>query len=253
MAAKRPLANYSGTIKELATGDGLEGTWQGTAIASGYGGTGFTTYAKGDIIYASGVDTLAKLPAGTDGQVLTLSGGVPTWAAGGIQTVYLPASSLLPTITNGATPVYRETSTNKNIISGLAFDAATQEHAQFSIVMPKSWDRGTVTAKFDWTHGATTTDFGVTWALQAVAVGNDDALDVAFGTEQIIADVGGTTDDLYITASTPALTIAGTPAEGDRVNFQVYRDVADAGDTMAVDAVLLGITLFYGTVSNSDA
>lgn len=87
MAAKRPLANYSGTIKELSTGDGLEGTWQGTAIASGYGGTGFTTYATGDIIYASGVNTLAKLAAGTDGQVLTLAGGVPTWAAASTGTV----------------------------------------------------------------------------------------------------------------------------------------------------------------------
>lgn len=179
---------------------------------------------------------------------LGFNGGGPS-----TQTVYLPASALLPTITNGANAVYSETTTNKNIISGMAFDAATLEHAQFSIVMPKSWNLGTVAAKFHWKHGATTTNFGVTWALEAVAVGNDDALDVAFGTEQIIADVGGTTNDLYTTASTPALTIAGTPAEGDYVNFQVYRDVADAGDTMAADAVLLGITLLYGTVSNSDA
>jgi len=45
------------------------------------GGTGFTTYTTGDIIYASASNTLSKLAAGTAGYVLTMSGGVPTWAA----------------------------------------------------------------------------------------------------------------------------------------------------------------------------
>jgi hypothetical protein len=45
------------------------------------GGTGFTTYTTGDIIYASAANTLSKLSAGTAGYVLTLAGGVPTWAA----------------------------------------------------------------------------------------------------------------------------------------------------------------------------
>ena len=45
------------------------------------GGTGFTTYATGDIVYASAANTLSKLTAGTAGYILTMSGGVPTWAA----------------------------------------------------------------------------------------------------------------------------------------------------------------------------
>ena len=45
------------------------------------GGTSFNTYATGDIIYASAANTLAKLSAGTNTHVLTLAGGVPTWAA----------------------------------------------------------------------------------------------------------------------------------------------------------------------------
>lgn len=59
------------------------GTWNATTIASGFGGTGFSTYAAGDIIYASAINTLSKLTAGTNGDVLTLAAGVPTWAAGG--------------------------------------------------------------------------------------------------------------------------------------------------------------------------
>ena len=55
------------------------GTWNADTIASNKGGTGFTTYATGDLIYASATNTLSKLTAGTNGQILTLASGVPTW------------------------------------------------------------------------------------------------------------------------------------------------------------------------------
>jgi hypothetical protein len=57
------------------------GTWNGTKIGTTYGGTGLTTYTTGDILYASASDTLSKLAAGTAGQVLTVTGGVPVWGA----------------------------------------------------------------------------------------------------------------------------------------------------------------------------
>ncbi len=59
------------------------GVWNATAIGSTKGGTGQTSYATGDILYASAANTLSKLPAGSNGQVLTLAAGVPSWAAGG--------------------------------------------------------------------------------------------------------------------------------------------------------------------------
>lgn len=52
----------------------------GTLVAAN-GGTGHTNYAVGDLIYASGATTLTKLVAGSNTHVLTLAGGVPTWAA----------------------------------------------------------------------------------------------------------------------------------------------------------------------------
>jgi len=45
------------------------------------GGTGQSTYSTGDILYASAANTWSKLAAGTDGHVLTLASGVPSWAA----------------------------------------------------------------------------------------------------------------------------------------------------------------------------
>ena len=71
-----------GTLSSLVSvGTITTGTWSATAIAATKGGTGLTSYATGDIVYASATDTLSKLTAGTDGQVLTLASGVPSWAA----------------------------------------------------------------------------------------------------------------------------------------------------------------------------
>jgi len=61
-----------------ATGLPLTTGVTGTLAATN-GGTGLSTYAKGDIIYASATNTLSKLVAGTDGYVLKLASGVPTW------------------------------------------------------------------------------------------------------------------------------------------------------------------------------
>lgn len=55
-------------------------TLSGTLVAAN-GGTSFSTYATGDIIYASASNTLSKLAATTNGFVLTLAAGVPSWAA----------------------------------------------------------------------------------------------------------------------------------------------------------------------------
>jgi len=52
-----------------------------TALATTSGGTGLSSYTSGDVLYASATNTLAKLAKGTDGQILTLASGVPSWAA----------------------------------------------------------------------------------------------------------------------------------------------------------------------------
>jgi len=46
------------------------------------GGTDLTSYAIGDILYASGTTTLSKLPIGSANEVLTVSGGTVSWQPG---------------------------------------------------------------------------------------------------------------------------------------------------------------------------
>ena len=84
----------SGDLTEIVAGTGITVT-SGTGpiptvalttpVAATNGGTAQTTYTTGDLLYASGTNTLAKRGIGSTGQVLTVSGGVPTWAtpAGG--------------------------------------------------------------------------------------------------------------------------------------------------------------------------
>jgi hypothetical protein len=74
-------ATYVGQTSIVTIGTITTGTWEGTTIAVDQGGTGLTAYTAGDILYASGTTTLAILEKGADTEVLTLAGGVPTWAA----------------------------------------------------------------------------------------------------------------------------------------------------------------------------
>jgi len=171
----------------------------------------------------------------------------------GIETIFVPAVAMVARTTNGAASGTAEMSTNKNMFRTLDFDTTTQEFAQFAIRMPKSWDEGTITAAFTWSHASTTTNFGVVWALEGVACSDDDAGDVAFGTAQQVADTGGTTNDVYVTSATSAITIAGSPAAEDYVMFQVKRVPSDGSDTMAIDARLHGVTLYITTNDVNDA
>ncbi|MDD2823554.1 MAG: MerR family transcriptional regulator [Candidatus Daviesbacteria bacterium] len=79
------------------------GTWNGTKIGATYGGTGITTYTTGDLLYSSASNTLANLAVGTNGQVLTISSGLPTWGAAAacadcIVTDPSTAQSITPTV-----------------------------------------------------------------------------------------------------------------------------------------------------------
>jgi hypothetical protein len=174
------------------------------------------------------------------------------FAAQGLQTIWIPASAMISRSSNGAAAGSVEMATNKNMFKTLDFDAAVDEFAQFAIQMPKSWNLETITAEMVWSHAATMTNFGVAWFIQGVAISNDDAGDVAFGTAVGSVDTGGTTNDIYISPTTSAITIDGSPAANDYVMFQIYRDVSDGGDTMSIDARLHGVQIYYTTNAATD-
>jgi hypothetical protein len=76
-------ATYVGQTSITTLGTISTGVWNGTAVDATHGGTAQTTYAAGDILYASATNVLSKLPKATDTNVLTLVGGLPSWQAAG--------------------------------------------------------------------------------------------------------------------------------------------------------------------------
>lgn len=172
----------------------------------------------------------------------------------GKHAVPVMAGAIAPSAAGGCAAVATVASgANKPDMISVDFDAATQEYAQFAFPMPKSWNEGTITAAFRWSHGATSTNFGVVWGIQAVAVSDGDAIGAAFGVAQEVTDAGGATDTLYVSAETAAMTVAGGPAAGDTVYFRVYRKAADAADTLAVDARLQSVVIYLTTDADTDA
>jgi len=80
------------------------GTWNGSAIGAAYGGTGQTTYATGDLLYASASTTLAKLGIGAQGQILQAGATTPEWGglSGNVTTIQLRFSSTPGSVPTGA-------------------------------------------------------------------------------------------------------------------------------------------------------
>lgn len=179
---------------------------------------------------------------------ITVNGNSVDGPTIGKHSVPVGAVSIKPSLTNGSADIFATTSgSGLPDIIYLAFDATTEESGQFFIAMPTNWNEGTITFKFHWAHPATTTNFGVVFGLKGLARSNDDAIGTAFGTEVMVTDTGGTTHDFYTSDESTAVTIGGTPAAGDGLFFKVSRKTGEAGDTMAVDAWLLGITCYFTT------
>ena len=114
------MTNASTTNLTVATnsylGTVLSGTWNGSAVGAGYGGTGQTSYAVGDLLYGSGAITLSKLADVSAGSYLR-SGGVttaPVWS-----TLKLPNAG-----TAYRLPVY----TSANTMGELASVGATGQY-----------------------------------------------------------------------------------------------------------------------------
>jgi hypothetical protein len=257
-------ATYGRVGRGIASGGAV--TWHDERFGPGGilgGGAGLTSVDADDVTYTP--TTLADWDGSADpGDVeqaldqlaerVTDVEGAGSGSSQGRHAVYIAAGSMRPSVAGGCAVLAAIASAaNQPDIVSLDFDTTTQEYAQFSITMPKSWDEGTVTFAPLWSHAATTTNFGVVFDLQGYAASNDDAIATAFGTAQTSTDTGGTTNDIYMGPESSAITIAGTPAAEDTVFFRLSRVTGNGSDTMAIDARLHGIVLYITTNADTDA
>jgi len=239
----------------------------------------FTATNGSDVVLASGAtvnDTVEIVSFGTfqSADALPLTGGTMTGdlivpdgdlilgstsltsssvKQAGKETIWVPASAMQPTTSNGCSALTTvETTSGRPDMVVLDFDKDSDEFAQFSVAFPKSWNEGTVTFQFFWSGIAATT--GVTLGLQGVAVGDNDTIDVAYGTAVLVDDdAQGAVEEMLVSAESSAITIAGSPAVDQLCYFRIFRDVSATNDDMAGDCRLHGVKLFFTTDAANDA
>ena len=206
---------------------------------------------NGPTIGASG-ETNVDLNLDPKGSGVLKSGSSAVKIAGK-ETIWVPAIAMYPNTTNGASAEQIELTAGQPELKCLDFDASTDEFAQFAVSFPKSWNEGTVTYQAYFTSAGTNTGNCI-WTLAGVAVSDNDAIDSAFGTAVSVTKAhSGTANDLDVSSESSAITIAGTPAAGDEVFFQISRDADNGSDTLTGDARLLGIRFFFTTDAANDA
>ena len=81
LITENTLYYYKGTSNIVTVGTISSGTWQGTSVKVGYGGTGTTTApTQGGVIFGSSTSAYGSTAAGSSGQLLQSAGtGTPTW------------------------------------------------------------------------------------------------------------------------------------------------------------------------------
>jgi hypothetical protein len=169
----KQAALVSGTNIKTVNGTTLLGSGDLGTITYAYGGTGLTSYTAGDIIYASGANTVAKLAIGTTGQRLVVAAGLPSWAT----------DTTVGTVTSVAALTLGTTGTD---LSSTVATSTTTPVITLNVPTASAANRGALSAA-DWT----------TFNNK----GSGTVTSVSF-TGGIISVATATT--------TPALTVAGT-------------------------------------------
>jgi hypothetical protein len=140
-----------------------------------------------------------------------------------------------------------QTTTNLVNFYYVGFPNTTQLNTNWAISMPSDYNGGTITAVFYWISPASSTN-SVVWGFQGRSYGDNEALDQAFGTAQEVTDANNGTDTVNISSATAAITLAGTPAASEYVQFRAYRDPLNVSDDLAEIAELLAIRITYSRV-----
>jgi len=175
------------------------------------GGTGLTSYTTGDIIYSSATNTLAKLPAGTNGQILSLASGIPSWVAN-------TASGVSFVVTDFTATAGQTTFT-----------------VTYTVGLVEVYRNGVKLAIADYTASN-----GTTIVLATGAVVGDVIEVIAFGSVNTAAVI--TAEDFNGTGSQTAFTMSVTPANSASVIIAISGVVQDPS-TYTVS----GTTLTFST------
>ena len=246
-------APAAGSTSLTTTGNITAGSGSGDATVKSSGNhdlilqTGNTT--TGNITIADGADGDITISPNGSGSAKVGSAIVRT---SGTENIWIPAAAMTPRDNAGcaALATVAAGSSGRPDFHVLDFDKDSDEHAQFSIAMPKSWDGGNIYYYAYWIGIAATT--GVAWGLEVLSLNDNEEFNQAYINPIIVQDDSqGDVTELLVSAKSAAIACSG--ADNDLLCFQVYRDVSDGNDDMSGDARLWGLLLEYTTNTSTDA
>lgn len=205
-------------------------TWNGVPISEAYGGTNQTTYTTGDILYASGANTLSKLAKGSAGTFLKQGASIPSWSS---------VTASLGVVTK--TTTYTITSSDDLIL-------ADASGAGFTLTLPSASGSGKA-------YYIKKTDSDFTKAVTIARAGSDTIQDVATGLTSTTLNTQGEEILIVDTASgawqivnrrIPVVGASYTPTGASSTNTTYSGYWRRVGDLM----VLQGKISFSGVPDN---
>lgn len=254
--------NTDGSHKTLKDSNGNE--WLGVGVTSNavnYLKTTNAAIGNAPTVEAAGDDTDIDLDvkgkgagkvnlAGAD---VNLSGTNPNIQVGDAdpwRTVSI-FGGMKPTTTAGcAAKATVEAGTNDIDYDVLDFDASTDENAFVNFQVPDSYDGGVIQFRYVWTNAGGGSAETVVFELSGRSYGDDEAIDQAVGTAVELLDTWIAQGDIHTSAWSGDVTLAGTPAGGEWVHFEIMRDVSE--DNLTGDARLIDVEIRYKQKQYSD-
>lgn len=174
----------------------------------------------------------------------------------GRKTLWLPAGSFravtVGTRTAATTTTAIDSGTIDNTFPVLTFSATVDNNAQQAVVMPNSWDRQAVTYRVIYMNSATGTG-DVLWSLSAGSCSTEESVNVSGTAVAIVSSKPSVAALSQITtAESSSLTIAGSPAAGDLILFNIARLATNGSDTFTQTVHLIGVLIYYTDATNTD-
>ena len=144
-------------------------------------------------------------------------------------------------------PAYVKTNGSAFPVSGLAFDAATDEFAFWKFIA-QNYGSGNLTVNVLWYADTATSGDVIFDAAIAVITPDTDSQDVetkTFATLNTVTDTQLGTTAQRVQRATITISNLDSLAADDAVWFRLSRDANAAGDTMTGDAIVVAVEVTY--------
>lgn len=154
---------------------------------------------------------------------------------------------MTPTTTNGATIGDRELPTNDIQIAFASFANTPDQFVSFMDSPPETWDGLTVVFAVVWTNPSGLITETIEFDLEGHSYADLDLIDVApGGTPKAVTQIWAAQNDIRVTPFSTAVTLGGTPVNGQPNIYKLKRDTV--ADNMTGPCEVLALILRYGIV-----